>query len=155
MTTSSNKRAFVRSATEGKSFNVLGHTITAKVFGDDSSGDYYAFEVVSPIGLGIPPHVHDHEDEVILVAEGNFEVWIDGKTYSAPAGSVFHFPRHIAHGFQNVGTTTGRTFWNVMPGKNFETFFDELGSLPAGPPDMAKVAAIFGKYDINILPTGA
>jgi quercetin dioxygenase-like cupin family protein len=152
MSTPTKKPAFVRSTTEGKTFNVLGHSITAKVFGNDSSGDYYAFEVISPAGLGIPPHVHEHEDEVILVVEGTFEVWIDGKTYPAPAGSVFHFPRFTPHGFQNVGTTTGRSFWNVMPGQNFERFFDELGALPAGPPDMAKVAAIFGKYHIDILP---
>jgi uncharacterized cupin superfamily protein len=59
------KRAFVATPEEGKAFNVLGHSIMAKVYGPDTNGDYYAFEVVTPAGLGIPPHVHQHEDEVI------------------------------------------------------------------------------------------
>lgn len=106
-------------------------------------------------GLGIPPHVHEHEDEVIFVVEGTYDLWIAGQTHKASAGSVFHFPRGIPHGFTNAGSTPGRTFWNEVPGRNFETFFDELGALPPGPPDMAKVAAIFGKYNIDILPPPA
>jgi hypothetical protein len=51
-----------------------------------------------------------------------------------------------------VGSTPGTTLWSVVPGANFEPFFDELGALPPGPPDLAKVAAIFGKYDIQLLP---
>ena len=89
---------------------------------------------------------------MIYVVEGEFAVWLAGETYRATAGATFHFPRHTPHGFQNVGNTPGKTLWNVVPGANFEPFFDELGALPPGPPDLAKVAAIFGKYDIQILP---
>ena len=58
-------------------------------------------------------------------------------------------------GFQNVGATPGKTLWTVTPGANFEPFFDELGALPPGPPDLAKVAAIFGRYNIDLLPPEA
>jgi quercetin dioxygenase-like cupin family protein len=147
-----NKPAMVVTAAEGRTMNVLGHTVTLKLTRDESNGDYYTFELLSPPGLGVPPHVHEHEDEVIYVVEGEFAVWLAGETITATAGATFHFPRHTPHGFQNVGATPGKTLWNVVPGANFEPFFDELGALPPGPPDLAKVAAIFGKYDIQLLP---
>jgi quercetin dioxygenase-like cupin family protein len=147
-----NKPALVVVAAEGRTMNVLGHTVTLKLTRNESNGDYYTFELLSPPGLGVPPHVHEHEDEVIYVVEGEFEVWLAGQTCKATAGAIFHFPRHTPHGFQNVGSTPGTTLWSVVPGANFEPFFDELGALPPGPPDLAKVAAIFGKYDIQLLP---
>ena len=92
---------------------------------------------------------------MIAVLEGQFEIFIDGKIYQAPTGSLFHFPRFIPHGFTNTGSTTGRTLWTVIPGENFEMFFEELNALPPGPPDMAAVSAIFAKYNIDILPPPA
>ena len=92
---------------------------------------------------------------MIAVLEGQFEIFIDGKIYQAPTGSLFHFPRFNPHGFTNTGSTTGRTLWTVIPGENFEMFFEELNALPPGPPDMAAVSAIFAKYNIDILPPPA
>jgi quercetin dioxygenase-like cupin family protein len=146
------KPAMVVAAPEGRTLNVLGHAVTIKLAREETNGDYYIFELVSPPGLGVPPHVHQHEDEVIYVVEGEFEVWIAGEVTRATAGATFHFPRYTPHGFQNVGATAGKTLWSVMPGANFEPFFEDLGALPPGPPDLAKVAAIFGNYQIDLLP---
>jgi hypothetical protein len=42
--------------------------------------------------------------------------------------------------------------FTVVPGANFEKFFEELCALPADEsPDMAKVTEIFNRYDIEIL----
>ena len=131
--TTATKPAFVLAPNQGKRLNILGHTATVKVSSQDAAGHYYT----------------------IAVLEGEFENWLDGKTHPASPGSVFHFPRLIPHGFTNVGSTTGRTLWTVIPGGNFEAFFEELNMLPSGPPDMAKVAAIFAKYHIDILPPPA
>jgi hypothetical protein len=41
----------------------------------------------------------------------------------------------------------------MTPGANVDLFFAELGALPVdAPPDLEKVAAIFAKYDIQVLP---
>jgi quercetin dioxygenase-like cupin family protein len=146
------KSARVIPTTEGRAMNVLGHTATIKLGSDQANGDYYVFDLLSPPGAGLPPHVHQHEDEVIYVAEGEYAVWLAGEVFTATAGATLHFPRLTPHGFQNVGATPSRTVWVVTPGRNFEPFFDELGALPAGPPDLAKVAAIFGRYQIDLLP---
>lgn len=148
------KEALVIGADEGrKKMNVMGHAVTVKLTKSETGGEYYVFEVVSPPGAGIPPHVHRNEDEVIQVLEGEYEIQLGDQTYQVSRNGLIHFPRRIPHGFRNVGTNPGRTFWTVIPGANFEKFFDELGALPADrPPDLGKVAEIFNRYDIDLLP---
>jgi quercetin dioxygenase-like cupin family protein len=147
------KQPMVVQAGEGRKLNVLGHEITLRLTTEETGGEYYVFEVLTPPGAGIPPHVHRHEDEIIQVFEGDYEVQLGDQIYMVKPADLFHFPRHIPHGFRNISARPGRTFWTVIPGTNFEKFFEELGALPAGgPPDMAKVAAIFSKYEIELLP---
>lgn len=152
METTVNKEAVVIRPNAGTPLNILGHAATLKLDSTETSGDYYVFEVASPAGAGIPPHVHQSEDEVIYVLEGTYEIFLDGKTYQATAGSTLHFPRFIPHGFANIGSSTGRTLWFVTPGASFESFFAELGALPANqPPDMGKVVQIFAQYGMEVL----
>ncbi len=146
-----NQKATVAVAGEGKKFNVLGHAVTVVLSKQETGGNYYVFEVVTPPGLGIPPHVHDREDELIYVTEGEFGIMLGDKQFQAKAGDEIFFPRHIPHAFQNIGTKAGKTLWTVVPGGNFEEFFDKLGALPAGEPDLQKVAEIFAAYGMKIL----
>ena len=64
----SNQKAAVIAAGQGRKFNVLGHSITAILAKQNTGGNYYVFECITPPGLGIPPHVHEREDELIYVA---------------------------------------------------------------------------------------
>ena len=139
-------------ADEGRKFAVLGHQISLKLACDDTAGDYYVFEASSPPGLGVPPHEHEHEDEIIRIMDGELEVFLDGKTFRALPGAVIFFPRGVPHGFRNVAETPARTLFVVSPASNFERFFVDLSALPADqPPDFAKVAEIFEHYDIHLL----
>lgn len=146
------KEPLALTAAEGKKMRVMGNDVTVKLTLQETAGDYYVFEVVTPPGVGIPLHVHQHEDEIIEVLEGEYEFMLGDKSYRVTAGGLVHFPRYVPHAFRNIGATPGKTHWTVIPGANFEKFFEELGALPDGPPDLEKVAAIFKKYDIEILP---
>jgi quercetin dioxygenase-like cupin family protein len=146
------KTATVIGLADGAHFHVLGHDIRATLTTAQTGGEYYTFECVTPSGVGIPPHVHSQEDEIIQVVEGEFEIMLDGRTHRAKAGTLLHFPRRVPHAFANVGATVGKTLWTVIPGAGFEAFFGELAALPKGPPDLAQVAAIFGKYGMEVLP---
>jgi quercetin dioxygenase-like cupin family protein len=130
---------------------VLGHSITAILAKQNTGGNYYVFECITPPGLGIPPHVHDREDELIYVAEGEFGIMLGDKNFKASAGDEIFFPKHTPHAFQNIGSKAGKTIWTVVPGGNFEEFFDKLGTLPAGNPDLKIVAEIFATYGMKIL----
>jgi quercetin dioxygenase-like cupin family protein len=137
---------------EGPKLTVVGSQVMVMLSCAQTGGAFYAFEGSVPPGSGVPPHVHQHEDEVIQILEGDFEVFLDGKIHKASAGAVLYFPRFVAHGFTNVGKTIGRGFFIASPGENFERFFTELSALPTNqPPDMAKVAEIFARYGLPIV----
>ena len=146
-----NQIATVGKHSTARKFNVMGHAVTELVTRKETTGNYYVFEVVTPPGHGIPPHVHEREDELIYVAEGEYEVMLGDKLFRATAGDEIFFPRHIPHAFQNIGSKAGRTLWTVVPGGNFEEFFIKLGALPPGEPDMKQVVAIFAEYGMKVL----
>src|SRR5262249_20270334 len=110
------KAATVVLPAAGQPMNILGHQATLKLTSSDTRGDGYLFDLVTPPGLGIPPHVHQLEDEYIYVLEGTFEIFLGGKTYEASQGTLLYFPRYTAHGFRNIGAGAGRTLWTVVPG---------------------------------------
>lgn len=140
----------VIAAAKGKKMNVLGHDVTIKLHSRDAN-DNYVFELITPPGFGIPPHVHKDEDEVIYVMSGEYEVMIGDNVYKATAGDYLNFVRHVPHAFKNIGTLPGKTLWHVNPGKSFESFFEKLASFPAGPPDMEKLVKLFAEYRMTIL----
>jgi quercetin dioxygenase-like cupin family protein len=150
---SNSKQAAITDTGEGRKLNVLGHAVTVRLPSADTNGDSWVFEVITPPGLAVPPHVHEYEDEYGYIIEGVWEVFLDGRTYEAKSGAVLHCPRHTSHGFRNIGSTTGKMIWLSTPGAAVERFFDELGALPAdAPPDMEKVVGIFAKYSIQVVP---
>ena len=147
------KQATIIAVGAGRKLNVLGHVVNVMLGMAETQGDSYVFEVISPPGFFVPPHLHEHEDEYGYLIEGDWEIFLDGRIYQAKSGAVIHCPRHTSHGFRNIGTTTGKMIWVATPGANNERFFAELGTLPVdAPPDMQKVVGIFTKYDVQALP---
>ncbi len=139
-------------ANEGRKMFALGNEVRLKLSSHETGGDLYVFGILTPPGIVVPPHVHRHEDELIHVIEGEYEIFLNGRTSVAGPGAVVHFPRLIPHGFGNVSKKQTRAIYTVVPGANFEKFFEELCALPTDePPDMAKVTEIFTRYDIPIL----
>lgn len=146
------KSAAVIAGHEEFDMSVLGHDVKVKITSADSAGAYYVFELYSPQGAFVPPHIHSQEDEIIEVIEGEYEVILGGQVYHGKAGDTLHFPRGVMHGFTQTGAGVGKTIWTVAPGASFEAFFNKLGELPAGPPDMTKLTELFGEYGIELLP---
>ena len=48
------------------------------------------------------PHKHEHE-EIVIVAEGAVETYLEGKTEIAEAGSVIYFGSNQMHSARNAG----------------------------------------------------
>lgn len=117
------------SSKEGDTFNISGHEVTV-ILHHWNGNNNYVFRLLSPPGSGIPPHVHQYEDEVIYILEGEFEVMVGGETFKATTGDCLNFVRNIPHAYTNVGTTDAKTLWYVSPGKGFEEFFGELSQFP-------------------------
>jgi quercetin dioxygenase-like cupin family protein len=54
-------------------------------------------------GRGAPTHVHDNAEELVLVLEGEAEIWADGPAEVAGAGASVLLPAGSWHGFRNAG----------------------------------------------------
>ncbi len=135
---------------EGKQLNVIGDKITLKLTGKDTGGKYVLVEQNNEPGIGIPPHVHENEDEIFRVIEGQLEVQIaDQKTVLGP-GDMVLCPRGIPHTWKVVGDSNAKVDLSFYPA-GMEGMFEELAQLPDGPPDMEVVSEICGRYGIKFV----
>jgi quercetin dioxygenase-like cupin family protein len=135
---------------EGEKINVLGDNMTFKLRGSDTNGKYVLIEQNNDPGVGIPLHVHENEDEIFKIVEGRVVFEIAGNRSVLEPGDVIFCPRNIPHTWRVVGNRTARVDLSFFPA-GLEYMFDELGSLPPGPPDMAVVSEICGRYGITFL----
>ena len=136
---------------------VAGFPHTVRATSADTNGAFSAVEVsVSPQG-GPPPHVHQREDEVLYVLEGEFEFLAGERVFSAGPGSYVHVPPGTLHRFENVGTTTGRLMVFFTPA-GFEGFFFEVGRSaveggtppPLGPEEIERTLELAPKYGMEL-----
>lgn len=147
------KEPRVLHSAEGRKLLLTGHELTVKLTSRETGGESYVYEVVTPVGVGMPLHVHRIEDEIIHVIDGEeFDVQIGDRTFKAVPGSLIYFPRNIPHRFLNVGTKPLRTLWTIVPGTSFERFIEALATLPENSmTDMSEVRELFKAYGIEIL----
>ncbi|HKC73394.1 MAG TPA: cupin domain-containing protein [Chloroflexota bacterium] len=97
---------------------LLGDTYTLKIAGEQTGGAFGLLEARVPPHSGPPPHRHLREDETFVVLEGALEFRANGRTVSAPAGTVIHVPRGTVHSYATVGTTPVRILFLVRPGRH-------------------------------------
>lgn len=134
-----------------KRLNVLGLEVLPQVTGAQSEGKYFIFKSSVLPGMGVGPHIHHLEDEIVHLVKGEMEVFFQGQFMKVQAGATCYFPRLTAHGFTNKSQNNAEVVFFVSPAGNFEKFFGELNDLPPGAPDMKKVFEIFAKYKIDII----
>ncbi len=135
---------------EGKFHDVLGSQMRIKLTGAETGGQLLVLEDLNRPGVGIPPHVHRREDEVFRVLEGQVEFTVGEVTRVLGPGDVAFAPRNIPHAWRVVGDRVARSLMVATPA-GLEGMFAELGALPAGPPDLARVAAICRSYGVEFL----
>lgn len=135
---------------EGTKVNVIGDQQTFKLTGKDTAGQFTLIEEVNAPGTMIPPHVHTKEDEIFKVLEGKLEVTVGNSTTILEAGDLAYAPKNIPHSWKVVGDTNCKTILSAFPA-GIERMFAELGELPPGKPDFAKVAEICKNYGIRFL----
>ena len=125
--------------------NILGDELLVRLTAAETGGAISLFEERSPVGGGVPMHVHDREDETFQILEGTVEFNVAGKLIVANTGDSVWAPRGVPHAWRVVGDLPVRLLFATTP-SGLERMFEELGTLPKGPPDFAKVAEICGRY---------
>jgi quercetin dioxygenase-like cupin family protein len=124
-----------------------GSLLSLKVTGQQSLGLVTVLEGVVHSG-GPPLHVHEAEDEVVIVLEGQLDYQVGEERGALPASGLLWFPRKVPHAVANL---TGKPcrFITVVTSSGIEDFFrrqrDYLADLPPGiPPDPVSLAAVPG-----------
>lgn len=103
-----------------------------------------------------PPHQHTHEDEALLVVEGEVDVTVGGVTSRVGAGGFAFAPRGVPHTYAIV-SEAAHLYVIATPG-GLEHFLRELGEPAASltiqqpsVPDVQHVVATAGRHGIDIL----
>jgi quercetin dioxygenase-like cupin family protein len=135
---------------EGKVFNVLGDLQTHKFSGSDTGNQIVEWVSNVKPGVGIPPHVHTKEDEIFRVIKGQVELTVNGKSTILKAGDTAFAPKNIPHAWKVIGNETAKMIVSAFPA-GIEKMFQQLASLPAGPPDFEKVAKICGSHGVSFV----
>jgi quercetin dioxygenase-like cupin family protein len=136
---------------DGSMINVLGDHQTFKLTGKDTNGLFTLIESFNEPGTAIPMHIHENEDEVFKVLEGQMELTV-GKTKTIlRKGDLAFAPRNIPHSWRIIGETKAKVILSIFPA-GLEVMFEELSELPPGPPDFSKIASVVKEYGISFVP---
>ena len=149
----------------GLTRRLLNNLITFKATAADTNGIYALFEIDTPPGEGMPPHLQQYDDETFWVLQGTISFLVGDREWDLGAGAYAFVPRGTRHGFRNSGRTNARMLTFVTPGGIQERFYTEAGKpaaasqsalAPADPADLPRIVKIAQKYGIEmLLPPGA
>jgi mannose-6-phosphate isomerase-like protein (cupin superfamily) len=109
---------------DGELLQFGGLTILIRVSAETSGGAYTLFEEVPPLA-DTPLHVHEREDELFYVLEGDHVFRVGDEEYPTGPGGLVYAPRSVPHAQRRVVPGEGRLLVLTTPG-GFEGFFREL-----------------------------
>jgi quercetin dioxygenase-like cupin family protein len=111
-----------------------GSVLSMRVTGEQSNGLVTVIEGVVEQG-GPPLHLHQHEDEVVVVLDGELTYQVGEQRGVLTAGGLLWFPRTVPHAVANLSGRACR-FLTIVTPAGIEDFFraqrDYLAALPAG-----------------------
>jgi quercetin dioxygenase-like cupin family protein len=106
----------------------LGDTYTFHIEGAETDRKYAVLEISSPPGSRPPLHSHTKEIEGFYVIDGEFSFQYGDDNIMAKPGAFLHLKIGIPHTYKNIGNSTGRLMFTIIPA-GFENFFAEVGIL--------------------------
>ena len=137
-------------AGSGNRVNVLGDHQTFRLTGANTDGALAVIEESLDPGVGVPLHYHEREEETFNVLEGDVAYELNGQRTIAGPGTTVFIPSGVPHCFEAVRSKRARVLLVITPA-GLEGRFIELGKLPPGPPDPAKVAEICGRFGVRLV----
>lgn len=136
-------------AEEGEAIDVFGARLVVKV--DPAAAGVLVADHAVPPGFLVPPHVHQEDDEVFFVLEGELTLLDgDGEERRLGPGGTAHLPAGSRRGFRNDAAAPARFLLVARPGlQSIEMFrhFDRAGrAAPGGltPPEIVGICAQYG-----------
>ncbi len=143
-------QAKVLGPADGRSGQLGAIGVRFMVSAEESGGGFALVEhPMAPRALAAPLHRHSREDEYSYVLEGRVGALLGDEVVYGEPGDLIFKPRGQWHTFWNAGDEPARLLEFVSPG-GFEGYFQELAGLPAGPPDLERIAEIAGRYGLEL-----
>ncbi|WP_277978872.1 cupin domain-containing protein [Sphingomonas phyllosphaerae] len=136
---------------EGRTHQIGVSATTYKVVTSDTKGDLFVIEQANQRRGGPPLHVHQGEDELFYVLEGEYLVQVGDQRFSLKAGDCVLGPRGVPHAWAYAGSTNGRLLLSYAPAGKMEAFFnawEQLGFTPGGY-SKEKDAALLRSYGME------
>lgn len=146
---------------QSPTFVFLGVTMKVLLSSEQTGGQFSLIEGVMPPGGDGGLHVHYHEDESMVLLEGQLEVTIGDKVFELFAGESYFAPRDVPQRLRNRGTIPARAMLVTTPG-GFDNFIAKAGvplsdaalsaSLtPPEPHQLARLSELAEEFGIKIL----
>ncbi len=126
--------------------------------GDDSNGSVSVFEFRVPGGqkLAAPAHRNDAYEEMLYGIEGVLTWTVDGTPIEVGPGQALCIPRGAVHRFDNLGCEDVKQLCVITPATMGPAYFHEAAELigvAGGPPDPAKMIAVFRRHGMTVAPS--
>ena len=138
--------AFALEADAGERLVFGEVTILVRATAESAGGAYCLFEESSPMA-DTPLHVHEHEDELFYVLEGEHVFRVGDDEYRVGPGGLVFAPRGIPHSQRRATPGQGRELVLTAPA-GLEGFFRELAAAEdvgtLGPDAYAAASARYG-----------
>ncbi|MGH3076893.1 MAG: cupin domain-containing protein [Gaiellaceae bacterium] len=138
--------AFALEADAGERLVFGALTILIRATAETTGGAFCLFEEVPPIA-DTPLHVHENEDELFYVLEGEHLVRVGNDEYRVGPGGLVFAPRGIPHSQRRAIPGQGRELVLTAPA-GLEGFFRELAAAEdagtLGPDAYAAASARYG-----------
>ena len=136
----------------GRALRAYGNEIVFKLGAAQTAGAItLGLATAPPSPSGPPPHIHEREDELFIIVEGQYRVFVEGEWSDVGPGSVVYLPRGVLHTFHVTGDAPGR-HWVLTTSADFERVDEhaaEAFALPGGP-DLAILGAIAAAHGMRI-----
>ncbi len=129
---------------EGETLSVLGAPMVVKSDGA-SSGVFVGEHVIAP-GYGVPMHVHERDDEMFYLLEGELTLQDEAGERRAGPGSFVALPKGVPHAFRNAGERDVRFLVITCPGIAAAEMFRHFDR--AGSPAPEEIGAISAQYGV-------
>jgi mannose-6-phosphate isomerase-like protein (cupin superfamily) len=121
-------------------------TIVVRASAESTGGAFALIEEPPPM-VDTPLHVHEREDELFYVLEGEHVYQVGDEEFRVGPGGLVFAPRGVPHSQRRVVPREGRQLVLVSPG-GFEGFFRDLAAAHAagtlGPDAYAAASRRYG-----------
>jgi quercetin dioxygenase-like cupin family protein len=123
-----------------------GECFSIRIPASATNGCYSVTEILLSAGDSTPVHLHEREDEHILVVEGTARVLYGDKTFDATAGAVVSLARGIPHAWGNPTDAPLCLVITATPGG-----VEEVLRLIATSGDQLDLVALADKYAVRLI----